>query len=141
MLKRLRHTLSGRQLVPLVVLVALLLGGVGWWHYSNRPSPLPAPEVRALLADHSLLGAWGSASRKYALFLGADDSAAYQEQGQPVTQGRWRIEADGTVCLTLEAMATNCYGVGRDGDLLVWILPGSGRTYPFATRPGRIEGL
>lgn len=141
MLKGMRQSIGKRHLAPVVVLVALLLAGVGWWYYTARPTPLAAAEVRPLLAEHSLLGAWGSASRKYALYLGGDGIAAYQEQGLPVTHGQWRIEGDGAVCLAFEGIATNCYHVGRDGELLVWILPGSGRTYPFATRPGRVEGL
>jgi hypothetical protein len=133
--------MTPRQLVPMALLVALLLGGVAWWHFSVRPAPLPAAEARALLADHSVLGAWGSASRKYALYLAPDGAAIYQEQGQAVTQGSWSLADDGTVCLSFPAIPANCYGVGWEGATLAWILPGSGRTYPFATRPGRIEGL
>lgn len=141
MLRGLRESMTSRQLVPLALLVAVLLGGVAWWHLSVRPVPLLAAEARALLADHSVLGAWGSASRKYALYLAPEGAATYQEQGQAVTQGSWTLAQDGTVCLTFPAIPANCYGVGREGEALVWILPGSGRTYPFATRPGRIEGL
>ena len=141
MFQRLRYTLNRRQLLPVVVVVGLLLGAVGWWHYSARPVELTAEQIPPVLSDHSLLGAWGSSSRKYALYLAPDGAAVYQEQGQAVTQGTWLLEADGKVCLAFAGIATNCYGVGRADETLVWILPGSGRTYPFVTRPGRIEGL
>ncbi len=133
--------MTQRQMAPVALLVVLLLAGVAWWHFAVRPSALPAAEVKPLLADHTLLGAWGSSSRRYVLYLGPDGAATYREVELAAVNGSWRLEDDGTVCLVFDEMATNCYGVGREGESLVWILPGAGRTYPFTTQPGRIEGL
>ncbi len=133
--------MTRRQLVPVALMVGLLLAGVAWWHFSVRPQALPAAEVRPLLADHTVIGAWGSSSRSYALYLGADGTAFYREMDLAAASGTWRLEDDGTVCLVFDEMATNCYGVGHEGKDLVWILPGAGRTYAFITKPGRLQGL
>jgi hypothetical protein len=139
MVASLRRTIDWRSLTPVVLVVLVLLGGVWVWHYLQQPEPLPAAEVESLLQDKTAVGKWPQGS-PYLAYFAPDRSLAYREPEREGQQGLWRVEANGALCLVLDT-AEACYGVAREAGSLVWIQPGSGRTFAFSLREGRDPAL
>ena len=139
MVVNLRRAMDWRSLTPVVVLVLVALAGVGVWHYLQRPAPLPAAEVASLVQGKTAAGQWPQGTR-YLLYFAPERGVVYREAEQEARQGTWRVEPGGALCVALES-GEACYGVARESGSLVWILPGSGRTYPFSLRDGRDPAL
>jgi len=140
MVARLQGSVRWRTLAPVVVVVALALAGVGVWHYLNRPSPLAAEELRALVSEHTAAGRWTN-GQPYLLYFAADGSALYREPEIATQQATWRIGEAAQLCVAVATKPESCQAVAREAGNLVWILPGSGRTYSFTLAPGRDPGL
>ncbi len=140
MIKGMRQQVGWANMTPVVVMVALALVGVGTWFYMARPAPLPAGEVRELLADRTAAGAWPN-GQPYMIWFGPEGGSLHGGPGRPTAAGHWRVVEDGRVCFALEAQGETCFGVAREAGETVWILAGSGRTYPFALREGRDPAL
>lgn len=139
MVANLRRAMTWQSLTPVVVLVLVALAGAALWHYLQRPTPLPAAEVESLVKDKTAAGQWAQGAR-YLLYFAPDRAAFYREPEQEARQGTWRVDPAGALCVTL-SNSEACYGVAREAGTLVWILPGSGRTYAFSLRDGRDPAL
>lgn len=140
MTSRIRQSVDWRSLRPVILLVALALIAVGAWHFLARPSRLPAGEVQGLLSEHTAKGAWPSGV-PYLIWFGPEGRSLHGGPERETAEGRWQVADDGRVCFALAGQEEACYGVGRESGSLVWILEGSGRTYPFALREGRDPAL
>jgi len=140
MVRGLRQSIGWSSLTPVIVMVALALVGVAVWHYLVRPDPLPGAEVQTLLADHTARGMWAN-GRGYIIFFGGDGVALYGEADRETLSGSWAVDAAGEVCASFGGEDPYCYAMAREAGELVWILPGSNRTYPFTLTPGRDPAL
>lgn len=125
---------------PVILLVLLALAGVGLWHFLARPDPLPAAEVSALLQDRTAKGTWPN-GQPYMIWFGPEGRSLHGAPERPTAEGRWRVAEDGRACFALGGQEEICNGVARESGSYVWVLPGSGRTYPFAIREGRDPAL
>jgi hypothetical protein len=139
MVASLRRAMDWRSLTPVLLAVLVALGGVWIWNTLQRPEPLPAAEVESLLQDKTAVGKWPQGS-PYLLYFAPDRSLVYREPEKEAREGRWRVEANGALCLALGEQEP-CYGVAREAGSLVWIQPGSGRTFAFSLREGRDPAL
>lgn len=140
MAARFRQAMGWQSLLPVVLLVLLGLGGVGLWHYLGQPSPLQAAEVRDLLSDKTAGGRWPNGST-YLLYFAPEGAAVYREPEKDRIEGGWRVADGGALCLAFPGQEESCYGVGRESGSLVWIQPGSGRTFAFNVEDGRSPAL
>jgi len=140
MAARLRNAIGPQSLVSVVVLVLVVLGAVGIWHFMAQPAPLPAAEVRSQLSGNTAGGRWPNGTR-YLLYFGTDGAAAYREPEKETIEGSWRVADDGTLCLGFPSQPETCYGVARESGSLVWVQPGSGRTFAFNLKDGRDPAL
>jgi len=140
MAARLQQSVRWKSLTPVVVLIALALGGVGLWHYLSRPAPLAAEELRGLMSDHTAAGRWTN-GQYYLLYFAPDGGALYREPEIETQTANWHIDEQDRVCVALVGKTESCQAVAREAGNLVWVLPGSGRTYSFTLAPGRDAGL
>jgi hypothetical protein len=140
MVARLRNAVGPQSLIPVVLVALLALGAVGLWHFMAQPTPLPAAEVRGQLSGNTAGGRWPNSSR-YLLYFDPDGAAVYREPDKAAIEGSWRVADDGMLCLAFPSQPETCYGVARESGSLVWIQPGSGRTFAFNLNEGRDPSL
>jgi hypothetical protein len=139
MVANLRSAMTWQSLTPVVVLVLVALAGVGLWHYLQRPTPLPAAEVESLVKGKTAAGQWAQGT-PYLLYFAPGKVAVYREAERELREGTWRVDPEGALCVALSS-GEACYAVAREAGTLVWILPGSGRTYAFSLSDGRDPAL
>ncbi len=94
-------------------------------------------EIEEALAGNTTDGVWGEASTPYRQYFGANGGTTFVERGRPPSEGRWWTTGD-AYCSTWGPISTpSCYQVRREGETLLWVVPGSGKTYPSTVLPGR----
>ncbi len=92
-------------------------------------------QLNGLLAGNSMQGIW--AGRHYSQTFDADGSTRYREQDGPVTEGRWRVDADGRYCsIWPPAEQWVCYEVLVSGTNLYW--RADGQLYPAEIKTGKL---
>ncbi len=80
---------------------------------------------------------WGAALTPYRQYFGIDGGTIYVEKGGQPSEGRWWT-TDDAYCSTWGPFSTpSCYRVHREGETLLWVVPGSGNIYPSTVLPGR----
>ena len=88
-----------------------------------------------LLTGNSLRGIRNG--RHYLQYFDADGSTRYRERSGPVSEGRWRVDEDGTFCaLWPPAEQWNCYGVMVSGTTIYW--RADGQFYPADILSGNL---
>ena len=140
MVARFRQAVGWGSLLPVVLVTLLAVVGVGLWHYLGQPTPLPAAEVQSLLSGKTAGGRWPGGSA-YLLYFAPEGAATYREPEKQAVEGSWRVADSGALCLVFPARPEACYGVARESGSLVWIQPGSGRTFAFNVKDGRDPAL
>ena len=97
-------------------------------------------EIEAALAGNTTDGVWGEALTPYRQYFGANGGTTYVERGGQPSEGRW-WKTDDAYCSTWGPFSTpSCYKLLREGETLLWVVPGSGKTYPSTVLPGhRLE--
>ena len=116
------------------ILAACLLvsGCVLAWADDQR---LGAAEVEALLSGNTAVGDWrGTAYRQY---FSEGGTTTYLQEGGVPSQGRWKADpASGDYCSWWERSGWSCYGIERDGDGYVWVVPDDSYRGPFRVVEG-----
>ena len=94
-------------------------------------SQLTGAEVIALLSGNTAVGDWRGTP--YKQFFAEGGSTSYVEEGRPASAGRWKTDPEtGDYCSWWERGGWSCYGVEREGDGYVWVVPGDdGYRGPF----------
>ena len=92
-------------------------------------------QLTELIAGNSMQGIW--AGRHYLQTFDADGSTRYREQDGPVTDGRWRVDAEGRYCSAWPPSEQwVCYEVLVSGANLYW--RADGQYYPAEISPGKL---
>ena len=88
-----------------------------------------------MLAGNSMQGIW--AGRHYLQYFDANGTTRYREQDGPLTEGRWRVDADGRYCSVWPPSEQwVCYEVLTSGANLYW--RADGQYYPAEIKPGNL---
>ena len=93
--------------------------------------------IRAALTGNTVDGVSGEPGTPYRQYFDAGGATLYVEEGRRPSQGRWWATADAYCSSWPPSGAASCYGVRRDGDTIIWVVPGSGARYPSTLLPGR----
>ena len=85
----------------------------------GNAEPPTQQQLRDLLSGNTLAGEWDG--RRYTQHFAANRTTRYREGDGAVTQGTWRITADGLYCSVWPPSPTEaCYVVLVDGDRILW---------------------
>ncbi len=115
-------------------LVILLLVGLA---AAPAAAEMTGAEIEAALAGNTTDGVWGAALTPYRQYFGIEGGTIYVEKGDQPSEGRWWT-TDDAYCSTWGPFSTpSCYRVRREGETLLWVAPGSGKSYPSTVLPGR----
>lgn len=97
---------------------------------------LTGADVLALLGGNTAIGDWRGTP--YKQFFAEGGSTSYVEEGAPPSPGRWKSDPEtGNYCSWWERGGWSCYGIEREGDGYVWVVPGGdGYRGPFKVVPG-----
>ena len=68
------------------------------------------------------------ARRRYVSSFDAHGGTVYTAEGRPPSHGRWSVKGD-QYCSVWEHSGESCYELERDGDTIIWIVPGTGKRY------------
>lgn len=97
---------------------------------------LSAPEIADALTGHTVDGLWGGTA--YRSYFDATGLTIYQPRGRQPERGRWRVDAaKDQYCSWWERSGWSCYEVNREGDTIIWVVPGDDRRYPSTLLEGR----
>lgn len=107
-----RRNLLASLLLPLLFAAAALA----------EPRPLGDEEIARALSGFTAIGTWDG--RSYRQYFAADGRTLYQEEGAPLTTGRWKVE-NGRYCSDwtppdLNGTSWGCYEVLLEGDRFYW---------------------
>lgn len=94
-----------------------------------EPERLSAAEIAEALSGNTVDGLWGST--RYRSYFAADGTTLYQPEGRAPDRGKWRADAArDRYCSGWERSGWGCYDVYRDGDTIIWGIPGTDTRYP-----------
>ena len=96
------------------------------------PVKMTGPEIATTLTGHSVEGVWGST--RYVSSFDAHGGTVYTAEGRAPSHGRWSVKGD-QYCSVWEQSGESCYDLERDGDTIIWIVPGTGARYPSRLQP------
>jgi hypothetical protein len=111
-----------RPALPLIL--TLLLAGAS---AAADPVKMTGAEIAAALTGHSVEGVWGSTP--YVSSFDAHGGTVYTAEGRAPSHGRWSVKGD-QYCSVWEQSGEACYGLERDGDTIIWVVPETGSRYP-----------
>ena len=85
---------------------------------------MTGPEIA--LTGHAVEGVWGSTP--YVSSFEAQGGTVYIAEGRAPSHGRWSVKDDryGSVW---EQSGESCYDLERDGDTIIWVVPGTENRY------------
>jgi hypothetical protein len=109
------------------VLLSFALALLAGAHAAADPVKMTGAEIEAALTGHSVEGVWGSTH--YVSSFDAHGGTVYTAEGRAPSHGRWSVKGD-RYCSVWEQSGESCYDLERDGDTIIWIVPGTGKRYP-----------
>jgi hypothetical protein len=112
---------------------AALLVVVGAGPVRAEPQAMDGPAIEAALAGNTVHGMWGK--REYWSWFAPNGGTTYVTKGAPPEHGRWRASAT-QYCSTWPGSGESCYELLRDGDTIIWVMPGTGERRQSTLLPG-----
>ena len=112
-----------RPALPFAIALALLAGTPA----AADPVKMSGAEIAATLTGRSVEGVWGAT--RYVSSFDAHGGTVYTAEGRPSAHGRWSVKGD-RYCSVWEQSGEACYGLERDGDTIIWVVPETGSRYP-----------
>lgn len=120
-----------KQFLRLALVLLLLVPASAW----AEPERLTGAEIAAALTGNTVDGLWGGTP--YRSYFDAGGFTLYQPAGQPAERGQWRADQERDLyCSHWERSGWSCYEIYRDGDTIIWALPGGGTRTPSTLLQG-----
>jgi len=118
----------------LALTLALLVAGDVGADVDERK--LNAQEIVQALTGNTVAGVWGKTP--YRSYFAPDGITIYQPEGGPPDRGKWRVDGEAhRSCSHWERSGWSCYDLYRNGDTLIWEIPGEGTRYSSVLLAGR----
>lgn len=90
-----------------------------------EPERLTGAEIAAVLTGNTVDGLWGGTP--YRSYFDASGLTLYRPEGRPAERGRWRADQERDLyCSHWERSGWSCYEIYREGETIIWALPGGG---------------
>ena len=90
---------------------------------------LTAHEIADALTGNTVEGMWGETP--YKSYFDPSGFTIYQPEGRPQDRGKWRVDGEThRYCSHWERSGWSCYDLYRDGDEIIWQIPGDDTRYP-----------
>lgn len=100
------------------------------------PRKLKAPEIAEALTGNTVEGIWGQTP--YRSYFDGNGVTLYKPQGRSADAGRWKVDKTRhQYCSWWERSGWSCYDLYRDGDSIIWGIPGTSTRYPSALLKGK----
>ena len=97
---------------------------------------LDASEIAEALTGNTVEGLWGQTP--YRSDFDSNGLTLYKPQGRPADRGRWKVDKTShQYCSWWERSGWSCYDLYRDGDTIIWGIPGTSTRYPSALLEGK----
>ncbi len=97
---------------------------------------LDAAEIAAALTGNTVEGIWGRTP--YRSYFDGNGLTLYKPKGRPADRGRWKVdESKHQYCSWWERSGWSCYDLYRDGDSIIWGIPGTATRYPSDLLEGK----
>ena len=119
------------------IIAAFAALGIASISVQAKETRLTAAEIETAISGNSVKGQFRGDS--YKQYFDPDGSAIYSWLGsQPTLRGKWRVdEAKDQYCSSFPQWGSACYEIYRDGDALIWVVPGSGQRLPAELLSGK----
>ena len=109
-----------------------LLGAATMGHAEERA--MSGADIESALTGNSVHGVWGKT--EYRSYFAPNGTTTYAAKGATHEDvGRWRVKGD-QYCSTWRD-AESCYDLHRDGDSIIWLIPGTDSRYPSTLEQGK----
>lgn len=97
---------------------------------------LNAREIAEALTGNTVEGLWGQTP--YRSYFGDNGITLYKPQGRAIDRGRWKVDKTShQYCSWWERSGWSCYDLYREGDSIIWGIPGTSTRYPSALLEGK----
>lgn len=95
---------------------------------SAAEKKLTADEIADALTGNTVEGLWGQTA--YKSYFDPSGFTLYQPSGRPPDRGKWRVDGEADrYCSHWERTGWSCYDLYREGDEIIWQIPGSDTRY------------
>ena len=96
---------------------------------------LSANEIADALTGNTVEGLWGETA--YKSYFDPSGFTLYQPKNRPADRGKWRVDGESDrYCSHWERTGWSCYDIYRDGDQIIWQVPGGDTRYPSTLLEG-----
>jgi hypothetical protein len=96
--------------------------------------PMTGPEIGEAFTGNTVRGIWNGT--EYLSYFDANGSTTYVPKGGKQDVGTWRVKGD-QYCSTWGS-TEDCYDLRRDGDQIIWLVPGTDKRYPSTLLKGKV---
>ena len=97
--------------------------------------PMSGSDIAAALTGNSVHGFWGDT--EYYSYFDANGETIYTTKSG-ADKGTWRA-SDSQYCSVWAGSGEDCYTLLRDGEKIIWLVPGSDKRYDSTLIKGKAE--
>ncbi len=98
---------------------------------------MTGPEISEAFNGNTVQGFWGET--EYRSYFDPDGTTIYATRGREDI-GTWRVKGD-QYCSVWAGSGEDCYDLLRDGDQIIWLVPGTDKRYPSTLVEGKALGF